>query len=226
MHKMFFVALVLFVILGLACSFSFGGDSNGANGGDTGGGTESNVLFQDDFSNTGSGWDRSTFDEGSSDYSNGEYRIFVNTTSYSVWANPNQTSYTDTRVEVDATKTGGPDDNEFGIICRHSDPSNYYAAVISSDGFFGFWKRVAGADLELVGMTEFGQSAAINQGSASNHLRLDCVGSTLTLYANGTLLGSVTDTVHSSGDVGLYAGTFEEVAGTEILFDNFVVYQP
>ncbi|MGH2581497.1 MAG: hypothetical protein ACRDFQ_01205 [Anaerolineales bacterium] len=223
MRNGWFVALGLLVIAGLACSFSLGGDSVGeatnGEGGDT------NVLYQDDFSNTGSGWDRSTFDEGSSDYANGGYRIVVNATDYSVWANPNQTTYTDTRVEVDATKTGGPDDNEFGIICRHADPSNYYAAVISSDGFFGFWKRVAGADLELVGMTEFGQSAAINQGSASNHIRLDCVGSTLTLYANGTLLGSVTDTTHTSGDVGLYAGTFDQ-SGTDILFDNFVVYQP
>lgn len=222
MRNRFFVALGLLAVVGLACSLSLGGDSGGTT---DGGGADSNVLLQDDFSNTGSGWDRSTFDEGSSDYANGGYRIFVNATSYSVWANPNQTTYTDTQVEVDATKAAGPDDNEFGIICRHADPSNYYAAIISSDGFFGFWKRVSGNDLELIGMENMGESSAINQGSASNHIRLDCVGSTLSLYANGSLLGSVTDSTHTSGDVGLYAGTFD-VSGTDILFDNFVVYRP
>lgn len=188
-------------------------------------GATGDSLLQDDFSDSGSGWDRSAFDEGSSDYQDGGYRIFVNETSYSVWANPNRTSYGDIQVEVDAVKIGGPDDNEFGIICRHSDPSNYYVGTISSDGYFGFLMRVGGGDLQLISMESMEANGEINLGGASNHIRMDCVGSTLTLYANGVLLGSVSDSTHTSGDVGLYAGTFD-IAGTDILFDNFVVYQP
>jgi hypothetical protein len=187
--------------------------------------TDSGALVQDDFSDPNSGWDRVSVTEGSTDYQDGGYRIFVNTTNYSIWANPNQATYTDVSVEVDAHKIGGDDDNEFGIVCRHADPGNFYAAVISSDGFYGFYRRVDGGSFEGIGTGQFEQSSAINLGSESNHIRLDCVGSTLTLYANGTLLGEASDSTISSGDVGLYAGTFE-VTGTDILFDNFVARQP
>ncbi len=183
------------------------------------------VILQDDFSNSSSGWDVVSQDQGSTGYQDGGYRIFVNDVNYSVWANPNQGSYTDVHSEVDAHKIGGVDDNEYGIICRHADPSNYYAGVITSDGYFGFWRRVNGGDLEMIGGGNMQTSDAINQSDGTNHIRLDCVGSTLTLYANGQELGSVTDDTISSGDVGLYAGTFD-TAGTDVLFDNFVVYVP
>ena len=186
---------------------------------------DTGVLLQDDFSDPNSGWDIVSVEEGSTDYQDGGYRIFVNTTNYSIWANPNQTTYTDTRVEVDAQKIGGEDDNEFGIVCRHADPGNFYAAVISSDGFFGFYRRLEGSDFELMGGEDFGTSDAIHLGGESNHIRLDCIGSTLTLFANGELLGEASDSTIASGDVGLYAGTFD-VAGTDILFDNFVVRAP
>jgi hypothetical protein len=68
-------------------------------------------------------------------------------------------------------------------------------------------------------------SDAINQGAATNHIRADCVGSTLTLYANGTQIDQQTDTDFSTGDVGLLAGTYTQT-GTDILFDNFVVMKP
>jgi hypothetical protein len=215
MNKKLVLAFAVLALSALACGFDF----------NTGGADEdSNVLFQDDFSSTSSGWDRSTFEAGSTDYENGSYRITVLEESYSVWANPGR-EYDDVHVEVDATKSGGPDDNEFGIICRYQNAENFYVGVLTSDGYYGFWKRVSGAELELIGMELLGTSEEINLGDASNHLRLDCIGDTLSLYANGTLVGEVQDSTLTSGDVGLYAGTFEQ-AGADILFDNFVVYRP
>jgi hypothetical protein len=219
MNKRYLLATAFLALVALACGFSAGGasDDNG-NGGD-------NILLQDDFSDTGSGWDRSSTEEAVTDYTDGRYRILVNAESYSAWANPNQGSYSDTRVEVDATKAGGDDDNEYGLICRHQDINNFYVGTISSDGYYGFLIRQGGGSLELVGMDAMQPTDAIVQSEATNHIRLDCVGTTLTLYVNGTMVGSVSDSSISSGDVGLYAGTFE-FAGTDILFDNFVVYQP
>jgi hypothetical protein len=224
MRKGILAVLLVLGLVTLACSMGGGGGA-GSGGENTDPGTDANVLLQDDFSDTGSGWDRSDADEAVTDYADGAYRIYVASESYSAWANPNQGSYTDVSITVDARKVGGPDDNEFGIICRHADPSNYYVGTISSDGYFGFLRRVDGGSLELVGMDSMQPSDAINLGDASNSIRLDCVGNTLTLYANGTQLGSVTDSSHSSGDAGLYAGSFD-VPGTDILFDNFVVSQP
>jgi hypothetical protein len=68
-------------------------------------------------------------------------------------------------------------------------------------------------------------SDSIRQGSATNRVRADCVGTTLTLYANGEVLYSIEDSSYASGDVGLIAGTFDE-PGADIRFDNFVVLQP
>jgi hypothetical protein len=181
------------------------------------------VLFQDDFSDTSSGWDRVNETEGITDYQNGVYRILVNTASFDVWANPGL-NFTDTVIEVEATKVGGPDDNDFGVICRYQDINNFYFFVISSDGYYGIAKVVDG-EQELLGMENMEYSDAINQGNATNEIRADCVGDSLTLSINGQTLIDVSDPDYSLGDVGLIAGTFD-TEGTDIQFDNFVVKKP
>ena len=182
----------------------------------------SNVLFEDDFSKTSSGWDQVTTDTGSTDYVDGTYQILVNETQYDLWANPGK-SFGDVSVEVDAVMVGGPEDNDFGIICRYQDTNNYYFGFVSSDGYYGVGYVLDGTQDILTDNLEF--SDAIAQGTESNHIRFDCVGDTLTLYVNGTQLTQVTDSTLTSGDVGLMAGTFD-YSGTQVAFDNFVVKKP
>ncbi len=67
---------------------------------------EDGILFRDDFSDVDSGWDRSKFESGLTDYERGGYRIFVTETDYSAWANPSR-NFSDVRVEVEAKKLGG-----------------------------------------------------------------------------------------------------------------------
>jgi hypothetical protein len=187
----------------------------------------SDVVFQDDFSDTNSGWDSARVEnEGMTDYDNGVYRIQVLTANTNVWANPGISAIGDSRVEVDATKYAGPDNNVFGVICRYQDESNFYFLVISSDGYYGIGKVINGAQ-ELIDMADnfMLESSLINQGAVTNRIRGDCVGNTLTLYVNGQQVDSKTDGNLTTGDVGLLAGTFEE-AGTDITFDNFLVSKP
>jgi hypothetical protein len=183
----------------------------------------SNILFQDDFSDPSSGWDRVNSSDGITDYADGFYRMYVNVVDSDIWANPGL-SFTDVRLEVNASKVGGDDNNDFGMICRYQDSSNFYFFVISSDGYYGIGK-VKGGQQVLIGMESMPPSEIINQGNASNHLQADCVGSTLALYVNGEKLTEQTDTDFSSGDVGLIAGAFDN-PGTDIHFDNFVVMRP
>jgi hypothetical protein len=183
------------------------------------------VIYQDDFSDFNSGWPSDDFTEGSTGYYNGQYHIVVNETNYAVWAASSTGVYGDVIVEADGVKLGGPDENEFGLLCRFVDNGNFYAATIASDGYYFIWRRINNGDWEMVGMETGEFSEAIHTGTQSNRIRLECVGSSLTLYANGTLLRQVQDSSLTSGDVGLYAGTFEE-AGTDVLFDNFVITQP
>ena len=180
------------------------------------------VLFQDDFSNPLSGWDRVTAPGGVMDYDNGVYRIQVTEPNYNFWSTPGK-HFTDVRIEVDTAKIGGPDSNRAGIICR-ANGEHFYFFVITSDGFFGLG-RTDGGQSVLLGQSEMVQSPNIKTGLAINHLRADCVGSTLAFYVNGFLVGQATDSALTSGDVGLVAGAFTEGA-VDIIFDQFIVLQP
>jgi hypothetical protein len=184
---------------------------------------ETGVLFQDDFSDPGSGWDQVTFETGVTDYADGVYRIYVNEASVDYWANPGR-NYTDVRVEVEVTKVGGSDDNDMGIICRYQDADNFYFAVISSDGFAGIVKAEGGGQTPI-SSEALEASDAVRKGDTTNTIRFDCVGDSLTLLVNGTQVATATDAEWSKGDVGLVAGTFD-TPGTDVHFDNFVVREP
>jgi hypothetical protein len=218
-NRRFFLSIVVVIFTALACNIV--SDDPAGTPEPVGSGA---ILFQDDFSDTGSGWDRVSDSTTVTDYANGGYRMYVNETNYDVWANPGK-NFTDVSVEVSATKIGGPDENDFGIICRYLDISNFYYLFIGSDGFFGIAAISDGNPPELIGMESMSFSGRINQGFETNVIRADCVGESLTLSVNGTVLADVTDNRFTSGDVGLIAGTFDE-AGADIQFDNFIVRQP
>lgn len=228
--QVWFVVLAL-LLVGMACSFGAGSETQGgAPTADTGSATQgpaatqSPVLFQDDFSSSSSGWDRTNYDDGSvTDYVDGGYHILVNADYASVWANPG-ISVADVSVETDAVIRGGVEDNEFGVICRYVDESNFYAGSISSDGFYAIVK-IEDGEFGYVGSEGMQPSDLINLGDQVNRVRLDCVGSRLTLYVNGTELISASDSTFGSGDVGLYAGSFS-TPGIDIYFDNFVAQRP
>ena len=180
------------------------------------------VLYQDDFSRNSSGWDRMQATEGIMDYDAGGFRILVNSLQTNFWTTPHQ-NFTDVRIEVDEGKLAGPDENRIGLVCRFNG-SDYYFFIISSDGYYGMG-IFSGGKATLLGQAEMQTSENINKGLAVNHLRADCVGSTLTFYVNGFQVTQAQDSTLVSGDVGILAGTFT-IPGVDIVFDNFVVLQP
>jgi hypothetical protein len=181
-------------------------------------------LFSDDFSDPTSGWDRVNDEEGVNDYSNGGYRIFVNKPNWYFWSNPDL-QFTDMVIDVDAQKTAGPDENDFGVICRYKDEQNFYFFTIGSDGLYSISKILNGEE-SLIGMEKMQfNDTAIKLGGSPNHLTAECVGSNLTLSVNGTVLADVKDTDLTTGDVGLIAGTYD-TSGVDVIFDNFVVTRP
>ena len=208
------IYLVIFILAlaSLAC-FSSGVQSS-----------PTEILFSDDFSTKDKKWDQANDTSRTTDYFNNAYQIVVNNTQSDAWANPKDQDFTDVESEVDATKNGGPDDNDFGIICRYLDKERFYYGVISSDGYYGILKMTSNGGMPI-GNDQMLQSDKINQGSSTNHIRFDCVGSTLTLYVNGNQIDQQTDTEYANGNIGLIAGTFA-TAGTDILFDNIIVYKP
>ena len=217
MKKNLLFPLIMIVLLTLACKLP----SLPGSGTDT---SDPNILFSDDFSDTSSGWDVNSTSDGSVGYSNGTYRIAVSTTDMMLWGNPYQNFQNDVRIVVDATKSGGPDDNALGIICRYKDVDNFYLFIISSDGYAGI-AIYKNDEFSMLSAEYMDTSDAIIQGAASNHIEATCIGSTLTLFINGTQASVATDSSFSGGDVGLFAKTFSE-GNVDISFDNLVVSKP
>ncbi len=225
--KRLWIFLAALVVLLMACSFSFGSGSGGSPSATAT--PQAKILFQDDFSDPGSGWDRVKDDTTGSltDYVDGRYRILVNESQTDIWANPGKNFDGDIVVAVDAVRNSGPKDNDFGIICRYQDADNYYYFVISSDGYVGIGKVVNGEQKLLNKEGKMVPSDKLPQGKdATYHLVASCIGDVLTLTVNGKRIMTVKDgSLAPSGDAGLLAGTFD-TKGTDILFDNFVVRRP
>ncbi len=180
-----------------------------------------NILFQDDFSNPESGWERDTGANLMADYYHGSYRILVNEPYYIVWGLLNLET-ADVVIDVEVTKASGPPEDFFGVICRYQDKDNYYFLNIASDSWYLIGKMKDGQEL-LLG--EAGSSSAVHQGNTSNRVRAECVGDTLSLFANNTRLLEVSDSDFSSGAIGLMGRTFG-TPGTNLLFDNIRVTRP
>ncbi len=187
----------------------------------TSGLSSTTLLYFDDFSDASSGWEQVDEADYSAAYYEGAYRMVVKSEMWDSWSIPNDNAYTDVSIEVDAHKNSGPDDNDYGIICRYQDSDHFYYAIITSDGLYGIVK-VTAEDTTILGSDQFGSSDLIKPGFETNHIRFDCVGDKLTLYVNGQALDQVSDAEYSVGNAGLIAGTYKN-PGVDILFDNFKV---
>jgi len=176
------------------------------------------VLFQDDFSNPKSGWDRTNQGGNSTDYADGKYRITLATPQQDIWANPYQYFDKDIIVEVDAWQNPRTVQAAYGIICGYSDVNNFYALTIGGVGYVEIFRYQQGKRLTL--------ASAENQARIDpeyNHLKAECASSALQLWVNGSLVAEVEALEVPYGDVGLIVSSFDE-ANVEILFDNFVVW--
>ena len=214
--KIYFIVLIM--LAGLACNFSgFSLSKNLEKEAAPG-----EVLFSDTFSDDSGGWNTWTDNNSIVDYNSGGLRFYINEKDYNFWSRP-QNDFQDVMVEVLATRVSGTDDNHFGVICHYENRDNYYALVISSDGYYGIIKVLQGS-YHLLNDHTLQYSEAIKQGGETNHIQALCSGSELTLTVNGEELASVQDSDISSGGVGLITASYE-TPGVDILFDNFVVYK-
>lgn len=180
------------------------------------------VLHTDDFSNAQSGWDNFGDPDFISDYYEDEYRIRMLNTEYGYLAIASQ--YFDAvSVEVDAYLAEGSEKNGYGVICSFRDYDNFFMATISSKGLHDFWEVKADEFIWLGGDYE-NPHPAILGGNAVNHIRVECVDNTISLYVNHEFIGQVEANLHS-GDVGFWAEGFAD-GPIEIRFDNLKVTQP
>ena len=180
------------------------------------------VLLEDDFSDPSSGWDSGDGSDAEWGYQDGEYRILVRAEDLTVWANTrDRYDLANLVMVVEARREAGPLNNQYGVIVRYQDRANFYLFSISSDGYY--MVQILRDD-EWIELVEWKPSALIQQGDATNLLRVEANGPEMRFLANGELLCMVQDSTITSGSIGLAAGAFDE-AGVEVRFDSLLVRQ-
>lgn len=201
-----FVALTVLVLALLACSM-----------------LGSSALIEDNFSD-GDTWGTGADDEHSIKYSNGALQMSVNKDLYFVWSTPNDEDYENVHIEVTAHNHSTDPEGAFGIICNLQITNTSYYFAISGNGKYAIGKYTFAGDTLLTNDGQWGDSNLIKSGADSYRLGADCRSNgTLALYVDGQQVDSANDTAYSSGNVGLFAWSGEEVNGTDVSFDDFVV---
>ena len=188
---------------------------------------ENGALLRDDFSGEQTcGWRE--YNQGGAvvEIADGTLSISTSQTGQIWWTNAGR-NFSDAIITVQARQTSGPNNNAYGVICRYQDENNFYFFLISGDGYYAVGKYVTGEDrpIYLTPNQEYIFSDLINQGVATNLLRVSCAGDELSLSVNGLPLITVTDNSFDGGDVGLGVSTLEQ--GTAVVqFDDLLVLAP
>jgi hypothetical protein len=179
------------------------------------------LLYSEDFSSTKSGWPYASDEYFKKAFKNGAYHLTIVPADYWNWVGgPSRLNFTDFILEVEATKEAGPDDNIFGLALRKINGSNYYAFLLSSDGYYQVAKR---ENNSWPYVSDWAKSSAIKTGNSTNLIRITGKGDELALYANGEKLADYNDSSFAYGGIGLYAGTQSE-GNLTIGFDNLNVW--
>ena len=182
------------------------------------------ILFQDDFEDAQAcGWVLYNRRGSIAEIEGGVLRISTSQRNLIWWTNPGR-NFDDVVMTVQARQASGPNDNAYGVICRYQDEQNFYIFLISGDGYYAIGKYESGVNqvVYLTGNGQYAFSDMINQGVATNQIRVSCVGNDLSLSVNGVPLATVTDSTFLNGDIGMGVSTFE--LGTAVIeFDNLVI---
>jgi len=132
----------------------------------------------------------------------------------------------DVSVEADITQVSDNTDGEasWGLVCRAEDYDNYYVALLWSNGdvIISKVKNDNFADP----LDNADGSEAFDGSTATNHIRFDCVGKTLTMYLNDQEVAKAKDSTFATGTIGLSVNSDDTSSKVEASFDNLLVSSP
>ncbi len=179
--------------------------------------------YFDDFSNPGSGWQILNNQNAQLGYSGGEYFIRNKVSELRVVQAPanfaNQYA-----VEVDARWDSANIGYEYGLLFgQTSFPIPVYRFVVDPINQRYRLKYHNGSSWQCVNGPDpcWTNSSSINPNSASNHLKAECNGTTISLYVNNQLLWQGNGPTSCEGRVGLVTQALSPPAIA--YFDNFQV---
>jgi hypothetical protein len=199
------IGVAILVLAALACSLPGSG-----------------ALLEDNFSGSGS-WGIGTDADSSVEYANEMLNFVVNKDLYFVWSTPNGEDYENIHMEVTANNNSTDSAAAFGIICNLAITNTSYYFAVTGAGEYAIGRYTLTGDTLLTNDGQWGTSSLIAADAPSYRIGADCGNNTLTLYVDGQQIDSVSDSTYTSGNVGVFAWSGEELNGTNVSFDDFVL---
>jgi hypothetical protein len=140
-------------------------------------------------------------------------------------------SFTDFRLDVNATLTKGDANNGYGVFIRAasqgSDLGTYYRFELYGDGTYAIFKGY----LDTTGQSKSKtvQTYTVNNAIAKvgnvNHITITAKGPAMTMIVNGQTLYTYTDDTYKSGSVALFVSNLPTLTpGAQATFTNLAVF--
>ena len=184
--------------------------------------SDKNILYQEDFTNSSSGWPEEAFDNYFIGYHASEnYHIQVLSPNYkTLVSTPDKAKYEDVTIELEVFTFGAADgDYRNGLVFRRSG-DQYYAFTISP--YTKTWYVLKSSSNALEVLKE-GTNDSIQGLEAADILRVDAKGSTFFFHINGQFVDQVNDPDYVDGEVGLFVQSFDS-PGAHIHFDALTIW--
>jgi len=182
-------------------------------------------LLEDDFSNSDSGWGTGTDADSAIEYVNAGLQMKIFTSNFFVWSTPDDQDYENVHIEVTVINNDTDSTTAFGILCDQqvTDSAFYYFAMTPAGEYAIAKASIATSDVFLTNNDKWETSDAIAVNAASYRVGADCGNGTLTLYVDGKQIDSVSDSSYTTGGVGVFTWSAEDVAAADVTFDDFVM---
>jgi hypothetical protein len=175
-------------------------------------------TWQDNFDDN-KGWQLSADASATVSIYDGKLIIEVHEPGQVAWS-AHESVWDNFEMTVVTEQLAGPLDNEYGLLLRMDNDTDFYVFSVSGDGY----TRAALFQDELwtVLGSDWTPNDNINQGLSANTLSVTALDTTFTLSVNGAEVLKIDDETLSSGSIGLYAGAFGE-GGVVVAFDDLNV---
>ena len=170
------------------------------------------IIFSDDFSDSGSGWDTNENENARLAYEAGEYQVWVKNDDYLYRPSAPNVLCENCRIDVKA-RYASASYNSYGILFAYSD-SDYYAFIVWPDSQTCDVMKHSAEGWEVLGRTTSDYVMQTN-----NALAVEWQAPAIRTYVNGQLIHDLTDGSFSSvGEVGVIVNRSGDAR-----FDDFVV---
>ncbi|HEX9134106.1 MAG TPA: family 16 glycoside hydrolase [Ktedonobacteraceae bacterium] len=189
-------------------------------------------LFRDAFADNTTGWDLTSIPGKFSVKVGSGSMILEDDDNKLLWEILPGKTFTDFRLDVDATLSRGDPNNGYGVYIRgassqDSDLGTYYRFELYGDGTYAIFK----GSLDTTGHTQsnmvqsYTQHNAIAKAGNVNHITIVAKGPTMTLMVNGQTVYTYTDVNYKSGSVALFVSNLPKLTpGAQATFARLAVF--